>query len=156
MFESIKCFCHPNSINKQTFFNFYDILYLLAGTKMGVFLHYLCICFWIFEFVSPKLNLPISKILFDFEGSNVSILSFIPYHFTLQHILCGLILFCAGSPELHIYLPGKSTPFSYLCFSSIHRLSIADPVSAPTPELLALYLDSWNQITAAAAAIAKD
>lgn len=97
---------------------------------MGVFLHYLCISFFFFKSVSPKLSLFISKILFEFESNNISILSFISPHFT-QYILCYLILFCSGSSFLHIcFFCQASSPFSYLCFLSIHRLSNTDPISA--------------------------
>lgn len=92
---------------------------------MGV-LQYFCICFCIFFLVnvaSLKLSILISKILFEFKGTNISVVSFLSYYFSLLCCLFG-VHFSSYNVSCQ-----ASSSFSGLCSPSIHRVFIANSVT---------------------------
>lgn len=104
MFENIQCFCHLISINMQSdlvsvIFCIYQLA--LNWSCFALFVHQFL--FSLFKSFSPS-NILISKVPFEFEGTNISYSHFFPssFHSPVYIFFCGLILFCSGSSLLHV------------------------------------------------------
>lgn len=124
---------------------------------MGIFALFVYLFLYFFvivvKSVSLKLSVLISKILFEFEGTYISIVSFLPYYFTLQCLLC--CLFGVHFSSYQRLLSGKFIILRSLL--SIDSQSLhSKPSYWTTPGMPVLYLDPWNQVTATAATIAED
>ena len=108
--------------------SFCYVVYILAGTKL-LFFCTICalVSVFLIQIFYPS-NILISKVPFEFEGTNMSYSHF-PLIISLSRVFFVVSLFCSGSSLLHVCFFCRFTALKSVLSIRL-RLSIADPVSA--------------------------